>query len=57
MQGENATITVTMQQDAQGNVRGTWTGAGTMQIEGMVEEGIAMGAIYNQEGSLFKTYE
>jgi hypothetical protein len=53
VQGEKATVTVTMQQDAQGNVRGTWTGAGTMQIEGMVEEGIAMGAIYNQEGGVY----
>ncbi len=50
---QGGAITLTLQQDAQNALVGTMSGNGVQyQVEGIVEEGIAMGAIYNQEGGV-----
>ena len=50
-QGERITLTVT--QDAQGTLSGSMSGNNQQyQLEGMVEEGIAVGAIYNDQGGV-----
>lgn len=47
-------ITLTFNQDAQGNLTGTMSGNGQQyQVEGMIEEGIAVGAIYNEQGGVY----
>jgi hypothetical protein len=51
---QGGVVTVTLTQDAQGVVAGTMSGAGTTYtIEGMLEEGIAVGAIYDQSGGVY----
>jgi hypothetical protein len=51
---QGGVVTVTLTQDAQGVIAGTMHGAGTMYtIEGMLEEGIAVGAIYDQSGGVY----
>jgi hypothetical protein len=50
---QGGAIALTLQQDAQNALVGTMSGNGVQyQVEGIVEEGIAMGAIYNQEGGV-----
>lgn len=45
---------LTLRQDAQGNVTGTMSGNGNQyQVEGIVEEGFAVGAIYDQQGGVY----
>ncbi|UCF20728.1 MAG: hypothetical protein JSU87_04780, partial [Gemmatimonadota bacterium] len=47
-------ITLTLRQDAQNAVLGTMSGNGVQfQVEGIVEEGVAVGAIYNEEGGVY----
>jgi hypothetical protein len=51
---QGGVITLTLQQDGQNALAGTMSGNGVQyQVEGVVEEGIAVGAIYNQEGGVF----
>jgi hypothetical protein len=50
---QGAVVTLTLQQDAGGNLAGTMVGGDVQfQIEGMVEEGIAVGAMYDQQGGV-----
>ncbi|MGD8726386.1 MAG: hypothetical protein PVH40_02010, partial [Gemmatimonadales bacterium] len=47
-------ISLTITQDAQGTLTGTMSGNNQQyQVEGMLEEGIAVGAIYNQQGGVY----
>jgi hypothetical protein len=51
---QGGVVTVTLTQDAQGVIAGTMIGAGTTYtIEGMLEDGIAVGAIYDQSGGVY----
>ncbi len=51
---QGGTITLTLRQDAQNALLGTMSGNGAQfQVEGIVEEGIAVGAIYNDEGGVY----
>ena len=51
---QGGVITITLLQDAQNALTGTMSGNGVQyQVEGAVEEGIAVGAIYNQDGGVF----
>ncbi len=50
---QGATVTLTLNQDAGGGLTGTMVGGDVrFQIEGMVEEGIAMGAMYDESGGV-----
>lgn len=47
-------ITITLHQDAQNALTGSMSGNGVQyRVEGVVEEGIAVGAIYDQDGGVF----
>jgi hypothetical protein len=51
---QGGTVTVTLQQGQYGELTGSMTGDGVhFQIEGMVEEGMAMGVISSAEGGVF----
>jgi hypothetical protein len=50
---QGGTVTLNLSQDASGSLTGTMAGSGVQfQVEGMIEEGIAVGAMYNQEGGV-----
>jgi catechol 2,3-dioxygenase-like lactoylglutathione lyase family enzyme len=52
--GQGGTVTLTLRQAADGQLTGTMTGNGVeFRVEGIVEEGVAMGAITNAEGGVF----
>jgi hypothetical protein len=55
LQAESVTLTLVLQQDPGGNVTGTLSSTTGSQfaIEGMMEEGVAVGACYGEEGALF----
>jgi len=47
-------VTLTVKQDAQGALSGSMSGNNQQyQLEGILEEGIAVGAIYNDQGGVF----
>ncbi len=47
-------ISLTLRQDAQGTLTGSMSGNNQQyQVEGMLEEGIAVGAIYNDQGGVY----
>jgi hypothetical protein len=51
---QGGTITLTLRQDAQGTLTGSMTGNDVQyQVEGMLEEGVAVGAIYNEQGGVY----
>lgn len=51
---QGGSITLTLNQDAQGNLTGTMSGNNQQyRVEGMLEEGIAVGAIYNEQGGVY----
>lgn len=59
LQSQDVTLSLIMNQDAQGNITGTLSSSTGMQfqLEGMVEEGTALGACYdNQGGAYFEAY-
>jgi hypothetical protein len=50
---QGATVTLTLKQDPSGGLTGTMVGSDVrFQIEGMVEEGIAVGAMYDESGGV-----
>ncbi|HEX9728778.1 MAG TPA: hypothetical protein VGA37_09770 [Gemmatimonadales bacterium] len=54
MQGDQGPVTITLRQDAGGKVTGTMSGGGvTYTVEGVMEQGTAVGAVYDQSGGMF----
>lgn len=59
MNAPGVSLTLVMNQDAQGAITGTLssTSGGQFQLDGMVQDGVAVGACYGQEGgALFEAY-
>ena len=51
---QGANITLMLNQDAQGNITGTMSGNNQQyQVEGVLQEGTAVGAIYNDQGGVY----
>lgn len=52
--GQGGTVTLTLRQAADGQLTGTMSGNGTeFKVEGVVEEGVAMGAITSAQGGVY----
>lgn len=55
LNAQASTLTLVLKQDAQGNIRGTLSGTtgAQYQVEGMIQDGVGVGACYNNQGGSF----
>jgi hypothetical protein len=55
LQSQGVTITLALQEDSQGNLTGTVTGKGgyRMRLEGMIQDGVGVGACRDDQGAVF----
>jgi hypothetical protein len=55
LQSQGVAITLVMQEDSQGNLRGTITGKGgyQMRLEGQIQDGVGVGACRDDQGAVF----
>ena len=55
LNAQASTLTLILEQDAQGNIHGTLSGTtgARYQVEGMIQDGVGVGACYNNQGGSF----
>jgi hypothetical protein len=55
LNAQASTLTLILKQDAQGNIHGTLSGTtgARYQVEGMIQDGVGVGACYNNQGGSF----